>query len=179
MATYKSAHRELTHADYPIVVLINSMTASASEILAGVLQDRKYKRAILVGQRSYGKGTVQAITDYCGNSSQLKYTTAYYHLPSGKKVESRELMKKSGRTDWGILPGVSVDMQSDELKTITKQQKQNEFVVTIAQDNIPDSMDQSSSREMMNTDSQLAIGLLVLKSKMIQVDHKLAGTAQR
>jgi len=146
MATYKSAHRELTHADYPIVVLINSMTASASEILAGVLQDRKYKRAILVGQKSYGKGTVQAITDYCGNSSQLKYTTAYYHLPSGKKVESRELMKKSGRTDWGILPGVTVDMQSDKLKTITEQQKRNEFVVIIGQDDISDSMDQSSSR---------------------------------
>ncbi|MBW2664217.1 MAG: S41 family peptidase, partial [Deltaproteobacteria bacterium] len=120
MATYKSAHKELTHADYPVVVLINSMTASASEILAGVLQDKKYKRAIVVGQRSYGKGTVQAITDYCGNSSQLKYTTAYYHLPSGKKVQSREMMKKSGRTDWGILPGVTVDMQSDELKTITE-----------------------------------------------------------
>jgi len=168
MATYKSAHKELTHADYPVVVLINSMTASASEILAGVLQDKKYKRAIVVGQRSYGKGTVQAITDYCGNSSQLKYTTAYYHLPSGKKVQSREMMKKSGRTDWGILPGVTVDMQSDELKTITEQQNQNEFVVTIAQDDIPDSTDQSLSQEMMDTDSQLAIGLLVLKSKIIR-----------
>ena len=176
MAAYKSAHKEITHPDYPVVVLINSMTASASEILAGVLQDRKYKRAILVGQRSYGKGTVQAITDYCGNSSQLKYTTAYYHLPSGKKVQGRELMKNSGRTDWGISPDVSVETQSDELKTITEQQERNEFVVIIGKDDIPESTDLSSSREMMYKDSQLAIGVLVLKSKMIQADHNLSGT---
>lgn len=89
MSTYISAHNEGTHANYPIVVLINPFTASSSEILAGVLQDKKYKRAVLVGQKSYGKGSVQSITGQCGEGTQLKYTIAYYHLPSGQRVESR------------------------------------------------------------------------------------------
>jgi carboxyl-terminal processing protease len=166
MATYKFAHKELTHADYPLVVLIDSNSASASEILAGVLQDRKYKRAVLVGERSYGKGTVQGITDHCGNDSQLKYTMAHYHLPSGKKVESRDMMEQSGRTDWGVTPDVTVQMQSRELKP-------NEFAITIEQNNFSNMTSQTPSQQMIDADSQLAIGLLVLKSKIIQSGFEL------
>ncbi|MCK5565578.1 MAG: hypothetical protein KAJ07_10065 [Planctomycetes bacterium] len=161
IATYKVAHKEFTHADFPVVVLINSTSASASEILAGVLQDRKYKRAVLVGERSYGKGTVQGITDRCGNDSQLKYTMAHYHLPSGNKVESRDIMERSGRTDWGVSPDVSVQIQSPELKP-------NESAITIERDNFSDMTDQTPVQQVIDSDSQLAIGLLVLKSKIIQ-----------
>jgi carboxyl-terminal processing protease len=178
MSTYISAHQEGTHADYPVVVLINPYTASSSEILAGVLQDQKYKRAILVGQRSYGKGSVQSITNYCGNGAQLKYTTAYYHLPSGQSVESRSLMEKLGRTNWGILPDVNVKLQSDELRKIANMQKANESVVTIGQDNAFSSMNQYSNQETIDADPQLAIGLLVLKSKMIQAGHELAAAVR-
>ncbi len=175
MSTYISAHQEGTHADYPIVVLINPFTASASEILAGVLQDQKYKRAVLVGQRSYGKGSVQSITSCCGEGAQLKYTVAYYHLPSGRRVESRDLMEKSSRADWGILPNVNVDLRSDELHKIANVQKANESVETIGRENALSSMNQYSSQETVDADPQLAIGLLVLKSKMIQAICELAG----
>jgi carboxyl-terminal processing protease len=178
MSTYISAHQEGTHADYPVVVLINPFTASSSEILAGVLQDQKYKRAVLVGQRSYGKGSVQSITSYCGNGAQLKYTVAYYHLPSGQRVESRYLMEKLGRTDWGILPNVNVKLQSDELQKIANVQKTNESVVTVEKDDDLSSINRYSSQETIDADPQLAIGLLVLKSKMIQAGHELAGAAQ-
>jgi len=179
MSTYISAHQEGTHADYPVVVLINPFTASSSEILAGVLQDQKYKRAVLVGQRSYGKGSVQSITSYCGNGAQLKYTVAYYHLPSGQRVESRGLMEKLGRTNWGILPNVNVKLQSDELRKIANMQKANESVVTIGQDDALSSMNRYSNQETIDADPQLAIGLLVLKSKMIQAGHELAAAAQQ
>jgi len=148
MSTYISAHQQGTCNDYPIVVLVNQSTASASEILAGVLQDAKYKRAVLVGQKTYGKGSVQSITDCCGKGTQLKYTAAFYYLPSGQRVESRDLMKKSGRTDWGILPDVNVQLNSDEIKKI-------------------------SDTTRVDDDLQLATGLLVLKSKMIQARNEL------
>jgi carboxyl-terminal processing protease len=178
MSTYISAHREGTVTDYPVVVLINKFTASASEILAGVLQDNKYKRAILVGEKSYGKGSVQSITSSCGEDTQLKYTMAYYHLPSGQRVESRDVMEKLGRTDWGIIPDVNVKLQNDELRKITNIQKANESAVIIRQDDAPGSMNQYSKQETIDADTQLAIGILVLKSKMIQAGHELVAAAK-
>jgi carboxyl-terminal processing protease len=174
MSTYISAHQDGTHADYPIVILINPLTASSSEILAGVLQDQKYNRAILVGQRSYGKGSVQSITNYCGNGAQLKYTAAYYHLPSGQRVESRDLVGKSSGKNWGISPNVNVELRSNELQEITSVQKANELVETVGQEDVLNCMKRYSSQETVDADPQLAIGLLVLKSKMIQCGSQLA-----
>lgn len=174
MSTYVSAHQEGTHADYPVVVLINPFTASSSEILAGALQDQKYNRAILVGQRSYGKGSVQSITNYCGNGTQLKYTAAYYHLPSGQRVESRDLAGKSSGKNWGISPNVNVELRSNELREIASFQKANELVETVGQEDVLNCAKRYSSQETVDADPQLAIGLLALKSKMIQSSIQLA-----
>ena len=83
LPTWEAAHKKGTHPDYPLVILINSASASAAEIVAGALADKAYCRATLVGQQSYGKGSVQTITGYPGGGAQLKYTMAYYHLPGG------------------------------------------------------------------------------------------------
>ena len=72
--------------DIPIVVLVSGTSASASEILAGALQDMD--RAVVMGSRTYGKGLVQG-TRYVGYNSYLKYTTAKYYTPSGRCVQSR------------------------------------------------------------------------------------------
>ncbi len=69
----------------PVVVLINKNSASASEIVSGVLQD--YDRAILMGQRSYGKGLVQN-TKEVGYNSRIKLTTSKYYIPSGRCIQS-------------------------------------------------------------------------------------------
>ena len=70
----------------PIVVLVSGSSASASEILAGALQD--IDRAVVMGSRTYGKGLVQG-TRYLGYNSYLKYTTAKYYIPSGRCIQSR------------------------------------------------------------------------------------------
>ncbi len=73
--------------EIPLVVLINDRSASASEIVSGVMQD--YDRGVLIGQRSYGKGLVQNTRDI-GYNSKLKLTTAKYYIPSGRCIQSVE-----------------------------------------------------------------------------------------
>lgn len=68
----------------PMVVLINGATASSAEIIAGALQDRN--RAVIIGDQSYGKGTVQEITSL-SDGSQLEITVGQYHLPSGRAID--------------------------------------------------------------------------------------------
>ena len=80
--------------DVPIVVLVNGASASASEILTGALQD--IDRAVVMGQRTYGKGLVQG-TRPVGYNGMLKYTTAKYYIPSGRCIQSRNY-KSGGAT---------------------------------------------------------------------------------
>jgi len=179
MSTYISAHKQGTHDNYPIVVLINQFTASSSEILAGVLQDQKYNRATLVGQKTYGKGSVQSITSYCGKGTQLKYTVAYYYLPSGQRVQSRETLEKINKKDCGVFPNVTVELRSNELQDMGYMQKANRLLIKGGHNDVYSKINQYSNQETLGTDPQLAIGLLVLKSKMIQAGHELTGVTQR
>ncbi|GAB3534185.1 S41 family peptidase [Pontibacter brevis] len=82
--TYKSLDDPLDK-DVPLVILTSSRSASASEIVAGVMQD--YDRAVLVGERTFGKGLVQATRPLSYNS-QLKVTTAKYYIPSGRCIQA-------------------------------------------------------------------------------------------
>ena len=68
----------------PMVVLINGSTASSAEVIAGALQDRN--RAVVIGEQSYGKGTVQEISSL-SDGSQLEITVGQYHLPSGRAID--------------------------------------------------------------------------------------------
>lgn len=79
---------------YPMIVLVNGGSASASEIVAGALQD--HKRAIILGTQSFGKGSVQSLFPMKGNAA-LKLTTALYYTPSGRSIQAR-----------GIVPDVEV-----------------------------------------------------------------------
>ncbi len=74
-----------TDSEIPLVVITSSRSASASEIVAGVIQD--YDRGVLVGEKSYGKGLVQT-TRRLSYNSQLKVTTAKYYIPSGRCIQA-------------------------------------------------------------------------------------------
>lgn len=93
-AEREAAHEEGTEPDYPVVVLVNRDTASASEIVAGALQD--HKRAVIVGERSFGKGSVQTLFGL-DDGAGLKLTIARYFTPSGKSIQ-----------DTGVVPDVVV-----------------------------------------------------------------------
>jgi carboxyl-terminal processing protease len=86
----------------PLIVLINKGSASASEIVAGALKD--HKRAIIVGEKSFGKGSVQSIMPL-SNGGGLRLTTAKYYLPSGETIE-----------DVGVQPDIKVEQQKDNFK---------------------------------------------------------------
>ena len=171
--TYISARKERTHPNYPLVVLINSYSASASEIVAGALADERHERAILVGERTHGKGRVQGITHHPGGA-QLKYTMAYYHLPSGARVESKEAMKKEGRTDWGVGPDIEVKLRSDEVRKMGEIQRDNNVLVQAGRDANNAALKKHTAEETLASDSQLAVGLLVIKSKLIQAGSRVS-----
>ena len=128
--------------EIPLIVLINNNSASASEIVSGVIQD--YDRGVLVGQRSYGKGLVQNTRDV-GYNSKIKLTTAKYYIPSGRCIQSVEYENgepvdiadekrakfetANGRTvldGGGVKPDVVVDKDkgSEILKTL-----QDDYIV--------------------------------------------------
>jgi carboxyl-terminal processing protease len=170
---YETARKRGTHPNYPLVILINSNSASASEIVAGALADEKYKRAILVGTRTHGKGSVQGITGILGGGAQLKYTMAYYHLPSGQRVESQDAMEKLGRKDWGVAPNIEVHLRSDELKKMIEVQRDNDVLVKANHEDNGEDFQKRTIEETLAADPQLAVGLLIVQSKLIQ-DETLA-----
>jgi carboxyl-terminal processing protease len=167
-STYAWAHREGTHPNYPLVILINSYSASASEIVAGALADPLHNRASLVGERTHGKGSVQGIISYPKGGAQLKYTMAYYHLPSGQRVKSRDEVKKEGKEDWGVGPDIEVKLRSDEIKKMFDVQRDNDVLVRADHDKEVSPLKKHTAEESLSADPQLAVGLLVVKSKLIQ-----------
>ena len=85
------------HPNYPIVVLVNEGSASAAEIVAGAVQDNK--RGIILGAKTFGKGSVQTVIPLKDNSA-LRLTTAHYFTPSGKSISNQ-----------GVIPDVAVELE--------------------------------------------------------------------
>jgi C-terminal peptidase prc len=97
---------EGSQLDFPMAVLINGGSASASEVVGGCLQD--HKRAIFVGERSFGKGSVQTIHNFI-DGGKFKITTATFWRPSGKNLHR---FSTAGRDDedWGVLPDTGYEV---------------------------------------------------------------------
>lgn len=113
-ASVMKAKKQGDEGHYPIIVLINEYSASASEILAGALRDNK--RALIMGKRSFGKGSVQSVIKL-GDGSGLKLTVARYYTPSGVSIQAD-----------GIKPDVEVDEVDPEAfrKAIIKKEARRE-----------------------------------------------------
>ena len=110
-----------TLPNFPMLVLVNEHSASASEIVAGSLLDNK--RALVLGQRTYGKGSVQEVIPLDGNGGELKLTVAYYYLPSGRLVH-----RKKDATDWGVEPQIKVAMDEETQKKVMQAQADEELL---------------------------------------------------
>lgn len=102
--------RPAVDEDIPLAVLINRQSASAAEIVAGAFQD--LDRAVIVGQRSYGKGLVQ-VTRPLSYNTQLKVTTAKYYIPSGRCIQALDFSNRNEDGSVGIIP----DSLISEFKT--------------------------------------------------------------
>ncbi|MAE60064.1 MAG: hypothetical protein CMJ49_01780 [Planctomycetaceae bacterium] len=106
-------HRRGDGSTLPLVVLINKGSASASEIVSGALQD--HRRAIIVGVRSYGKGSVQHVMPLNRQTALMKLTKQYYMLPSGRIIHRRP-----GADRWGIDPDVEVRVTDQQVVDLIK-----------------------------------------------------------
>ena len=97
---------------FPVAILVNKYSASASEIVSAALQDNN--RATIIGERSYGKGSVQNIITMEKDTSAIKLTTATYWRPSGKNIH--RLPDSKDTDEWGVKPnnGFDVPMKDDE-----------------------------------------------------------------
>ena len=100
-----------------LVVLINYGSASASEIVAGALKD--HKRAVLLGENSFGKGSVQSIIPL-KNRGAIRLTVAKYYLPSGKSI-----------SEVGVSPDIEIDEDSDEFRIKTETDNQLNYAIKL------------------------------------------------
>ena len=100
---------------FPLVVLVNGNSASASEIVAACLQD--HSRATIIGDRSYGKGSVQDVVDFRPTGGEMKYTIARYYPPSGRNIDKLATEQDPSIKDWGVKPdyGFEVKLTPEEL----------------------------------------------------------------
>ena len=100
-----------------LIVMINYGSASASEIVAGALKD--HKRAILIGENSFGKGSVQSIIPLKNNGA-IRLTVAKYYLPSGKSI-----------SEVGVSPDIEIDEESDDFQIKTDTDNQLNYALKL------------------------------------------------
>lgn len=118
---YSTTDRAGKNLDMPMVVLVDRKSASASEVVAGALQD--HRRAILVGSRSYGKFLVQSITEIPHRGAAVKLTTARYYTPSGRSYQGPsqyEVDHVERPRGAGLIPDVVIDLTEEEEEELLK-----------------------------------------------------------
>jgi len=143
--------------DGDLIVLVNQYSASAAEIVSGALQD--WKRARIVGQRSYGKGSVQNVISLSSHSALLKLTTAHYYLPKG-----RLLHRSPGAKDWGVDPDVEVFLSPRETRRWLDIRRKTDILLDGQQGQLA-----SDLVRQYEVDTQLSTAVLMLKLSKLRV----------
>lgn len=156
-----------TLASVPVAVLINEGSASASEIVSGVLQDYSKSgrvQAVLVGATSYGKGSVQNVYDLGEGVSALKLTTQYYKLPSGRLIHRRP-----GVEGWGVHPDIEISMLPKQVGEALELRQDADIVDFDAKGKVVANPDRPDPDRLLTEglDPQLETALLLLKSRIV------------
>ncbi len=139
----------------PLVVLVNQFSASASEIVAAALQD--HDRAIIIGQQTYGKASVQNVVELEEGRSALKLTTGSYQRPNGKPIH-----RFPGAKEWGVRPheGFEVKMTISQIDKFLSQRRKRDVVPNRQAEKTTD------DREEPMDDPQLSRALTYLRNEL-------------
>jgi carboxyl-terminal processing protease len=156
-----------------MVVLVNQYSASASEIVSGALKD--HERAKIVGERTFGKGSVQMLFPLAARSAYLKLTTSHYYLPNGKCIHREE-----NSTEWGVDPNLSIDMTPEQMRAAIDARQELDVLRDVdspavtkdeqakLQENAKDIKDAvaKATKDPMTSDPQLSAALLILRMQL-------------
>jgi carboxyl-terminal processing protease len=165
--TSNAANGEVEKCDLPMVVLVNQYSASASEIVSGALKDDH--RALIVGERTFGKGSVQMLFRLNDGSAYLKLTTSHYYLPSGRCLHREENSK-----DWGVDPDVTVEMTPEQMRAAIDARQDLDVLRDNPAAGEQPKLEQKAQhaetkapkKDLLGSDPQLAAALLLLKLQL-------------
>ena len=141
---------------WPIAVLVNNYSASASEIVAACLKD--HGRAVVVGERTWGKGTVQEVIMLRDGKSVLKLTTASYWRPSNQNIHRRADAEEDDQ--WGVRPneGYEVKLDRDEfVRMMTERRRRDTQVAGAVQDEIDPSAEEEAAEPFVDRQLERAL----------------------
>jgi len=160
-----NAQKDNTLSDFPVTVLINQGSASASEIVSGALQD--WGRATIIGERSYGKGSVQQVGWYPNRFAPkwgVRITTSHYTLPTGRVIHREEDSKQ-----WGVEPELAIEMTERQVAKAVEYRREVDVLRDPGEEVVP-------ANDLLNEgmDPQLEAALLVLKTKILASHLELA-----
>lgn len=168
-------------ADVPLVVLINEGSASASEIVSGALETYAHQGdldAVVLGARSYGKGSVQNVWPIGVNASAaIKVTTAYYMLP-----DKRIIHRRPGALTWGVEPDLKVEMLPKQTADALNLRRNADVVPLDEHGLIKTNADKAPDPDDLiakGVDLQLETGLMLLRAKAVASAAGAEGSAKR
>lgn len=161
------AKKDVITTDYPLVVLVNEGSASASEIVAGAIQD--HQRGVIVGTKTFGKGSVQTIIPLA-NGAGLRMTTAHYYTPNGRSIQAT-----------GIVPDITVealeytpatDEKPPESRAIREEDLNNHFSNQNGDKQKIENELTEAMQERLQADNQLQAGFDILKSLVLYASYR-------
>ncbi len=142
----------------PVVVLVNQFSASASEIVSGALKDQA--RAVVVGERTFGKGSVQMLFPLDRRQAYLKLTTSHYYLPSGRSIH-----KDEGDTEWGVDPHLKIEMTPEQMTNALKARQELDILRFEALEPGTENFEEAREQLLAN-DPQLSAAMLLLRLQL-------------
>lgn len=150
------ASEDDSYTGFPMAVLVNRFSASASEIVAACLQD--HQRAIVIGERTWGKGSVQNVVELEGGRSALKLTTAGYLRPSGKNIH--RFPDATDEDEWGVIPndGYRLRLEDDELGRFLTHRRDRDVIRFSSGETSDDDGDSESSSDADDDDAENSDG---------------------